>query len=456
MCWKAILEALKPRPTIVAWLCEESGLLAGAKCTQLVARRYYVDPRPGEPEVPVDVCNIHDAPAPEPPEPQPEPDPVPPPPPPIPQADHTPPRTGMDFYQAACFPLSDIKRYLDDLVINGGSLIRFFGDFVWPITHPQAGWKSSLFRQVGWYTEHGGPFDGREYPLYTIAKSVEYGEPWNEPVWVKYRAIFTLCAERKIRVTWSVLDGCSMKNYKNAPDQTRYQPLLQCVQHHGAEGGDKTYTRMDGTRGLGYSIHTGGIYGGFGGDRGTMRQYLPYLYERAVRLLRSVPGLDWRINLGNEMERRREGDETQADVDKILHDWHDHFIRQLLVLGVRPDQIVVSITGTNSREAVSLPLVRRHGVTEQIHGPNSDTALVDFLSRFPGAEIDGDGQDRHATGYDNGMMRLPSLEQCRRMRSILKDRGLTYQTYNAHCEPAWGQQDIRLADWAEQRALAGK
>jgi len=64
MCLKAILDALKPRPTIVAWLCEESGLLAGAKCTQLVARRYYVDPRPGEPEVPADVCDAHDAPEP--------------------------------------------------------------------------------------------------------------------------------------------------------------------------------------------------------------------------------------------------------------------------------------------------------------------------------------------------------------------------------------------------------
>jgi len=42
------------------------------------------------------------------------------------------------------------------------------------------------------------------------------------------------------------------------------------------------------------------------------------------------------------------------------------------------------------------------------------------------------------------------------MRSILKDRGLTYQTYNAHTEPAYGVQDISLAGWAEQRALAGK
>ena len=153
MCIQKILDALKPRATVVAWICEDTGLLAGAKCTKIVPRRYYVEPRPGEPEIPADVCDVHDEPAPQPgPEPQPEPEPEPEPEPVIPQADHTPPRTGMDFYQAVCFPLVDVKRYLDDLVINGGSLARFFGDFVWPITHESAGWKYSLFRQIGWYT----------------------------------------------------------------------------------------------------------------------------------------------------------------------------------------------------------------------------------------------------------------------------------------------------------------
>lgn len=249
-----------------------------------------------------------------------------------------------------------------------------------------------------------------------------------------------------------------MKNYggQNREPQTRYQPLLQNVQHHGAEGGDKTYTRLDGTRGLGYSIHTGGIYGGFGGDNGSMKSYLPFLIDKAVRLLRSVPGLDWRIMPGNEMERRREGTESQEDVDRILHDWHEYWVTYLIGMGVRRERIVLSITGTNTRDAVTLPLVRKYGVIEQVHGPNSDTALLDFLSRFPGAEIDGDGQDKHAAGYNNGMMRLPSIDQCRRMRAIIKDRGLTYQTLNAHTEPAYGIQDIALAGWAEQRALAGR
>jgi hypothetical protein len=66
MCVAKILDALKPRPTIVAWICEDTGLLAGAKCTKIIPRRYYVEPRPGEPEIPADVCDVHDEPAPQP------------------------------------------------------------------------------------------------------------------------------------------------------------------------------------------------------------------------------------------------------------------------------------------------------------------------------------------------------------------------------------------------------
>jgi hypothetical protein len=42
------------------------------------------------------------------------------------------------------------------------------------------------------------------------------------------------------------------------------------------------------------------------------------------------------------------------------------------------------------------------------------------------------------------------------MRAILKRTGRTYQTFNAHCEPGKGKQNIKLAGWAEQRALAGR
>lgn len=72
-CWK--------RKTVEVSICEDSGLLAGAKCRKVAPKRYYVEPRPGDPEIPTTVCNLHaePAPEPEPPAPNPEPEPGPPP-----------------------------------------------------------------------------------------------------------------------------------------------------------------------------------------------------------------------------------------------------------------------------------------------------------------------------------------------------------------------------------------
>jgi hypothetical protein len=359
----------------------------------------------------------------------------------------------MDFYQMIAYPLSDVKKYLDDLVLNGGSLIRFFVDFIWPHGHPLAGWHFSIFKQVGWYVEPSGTYAGQTFPLFTIANSREYGEPWNEVIWSKWAAILRLCAERGIRVTLSLFDGCSMKT----PEDRRWQPLLQNYQHMSAEKELPTYTDMKGISGKrGLALHTGGIYGGFGGDSGTMKSYLPAIVKKLMDTVKAS-GVDYRINPGNEMAREREGTETQEQVDKILYEWHDYMIQLLKAQGVPNNRIVVSITGTNSREVVSLKLKAKYpGIVEQIHGPNSDVSLERFIKDFPGAEIDGDGQDAKAAGYSNGMMRLPSIAQCKAMRAILKRTGRTYQTFNAHCEPGKGKQNIKLAGWAEQRALAGK
>lgn len=477
----------KRRKTIMVSVCGTSGLLPNEWCIEAVKRKYYKEPRPGEPDwTKLTVCTVHAAPVP--------PDPVTvtvvvckacgllpgpntkategrtflvgeeptapckcaAPPPPIPQADHSEPRTGMDFYQMIAFSKEEILTYLDNLVLNGGSLLRLFFVYIWPEDQPTAGWRYCPYKQVGKYVEHGGAFDGQLFPLFTIAYSTEYGSPWNDPIWLKYRNdILAPCAERGIRVTMNGFDGCSM----TSAEDKRYQPLLQNVQHLGAEGGDKTYTRMNGSTGTGYSIHTGGIYGGFGGDNGTMKAYLGPFIDKMVELLRSVPGLDWRIMPGNEMARKpeKEKGETQAQADAILHDWHEFWIQRLIGLGVQRQRIVLSITGANTREAVTVPLVKKYGVVEQIHGPNSDESLLEFINRYPGAEIDGDGQDKKAAGFDNGYMTLPSIAQCKKIREICKARGLTYQTFNAHTERKSPKvNDITRARWAEQRALAGK
>jgi len=450
---KAILEAFRPRPTIEIALCDISGQRANEYCTGTIKRRYYVEPRPGEPVPPAETCMVHAKPV-EPPQPP------PPPPPPAypPQADTTEPRTGLDVYQLIVFPLEQIRKYLDDLVTNGGSILRVFFDFTWPWELLTAGWLFSIFKRVGWWRDKGGAFDGQRFPLFTIAWTEEYGDPWNEDVLAKWAAVLKMCAERRIRVTLCLFDGCSMK----AGIDKRHQPLLQNIQHHGASEepgvlGDPTYEKLDGSEGRAYGEHTGGVFGGFGGDGGTMKSYLPAIVAKAVELL-NASGVDYRVMPGNEMERPKENDqETQEYLDGILFDWHDFMIRLLNEQGVPNEKIVVSVAGQHTREGVALKLKERFpGIIEQLHGPNSLETLERFLDQFPGAEIDGDGMDNRAAGYTNSYgFTMPSIDQCQRIREILVARLVhQYSTFNGFVEEQ-GWQDLAAARWEEQRALAG-
>jgi len=293
----------------------------------------------------------------------------------------------------------------------------------------------------------------QRFPLFTIAESEEYGQPWNEVVLAKWAAVLKMCKERKIRVTICIFDGCSMKSGLDR----RHQPLLQNYQHLGAEEGISSYERMDGTTCRGLGIHTGGVYGGFGGDYGTMKSYLPPIVEKIFGMV-NASGVDYRIMPGNEMAREREGEETQEQVDRILYDWHDYMISLLIGQDVPADRIVFSITGTNTREAVTLPLLSAFpGITEQIHGPNSPELLEHFLNQYPGAELDGDGFDDLAAGHSNSYgFTMPSIDQCRLIREILKERGIRqYSTFNGYIEEQ-GWQDVAAAGWDEQKALTIK
>ncbi|MCK9604196.1 MAG: hypothetical protein M0R66_07555 [Candidatus Omnitrophica bacterium] len=465
----------KKRPTKELTICALSGLLANEYCVETVKRRYYVDPRPGEPVPPIEACTVHGAP-PEPIrvtvctvsgkrpgpycrstaereyEPGTEPTTIcavc------VPVADPSFPRTGMDYYQIIPVDLALIAAYLDALVVAGGSLQRYFFDFTWPLNLAVAGWHFSPYKQVGWWVETGGEFEGQTFPLFTISRSDEYGEPWNEAIWDKWRIILGMCAERGIRVTLSIYDWCSLKH----GDDKRHNPLMQNVQHHGADGFSE-YTKMDGSIGRGYGIHTGGVYGGFGSEAGgAMKDFQLEMIKRIAAFVRSIPGLDYRIMPGNEMARPPEGTETMAEVDAILREWHEFWIDELKRCGVPEERIVVSISGPNTREGVTIPLKEKYPcIVEQIHGPNSPESMAGFSASYPGAEIDGDGFDPKAAGYKNEFgHKMPSIAQCRSMRQYMIAHGLAqYETFNGYTEGReW--QDIGRAKWDEQRALSGK
>lgn len=432
MCFK--------RKTVTVTVCVETSLLANQYCPVQAARTYYKNPRDGEPVAPTTTCAVHhEAPA------------YPP------VADQSSPRTGVDYYQMICFPKEDIIKYLDDHVTNGGSVLRVFMDFTWPETQVNAGWKYSIFKQVGWWVDEGGEFDGETFPLFTIGQTSEYGLPYNPDIVDKWKWFFRECAARGIRVTVSVLDGCSMWT----GIAKRHQPLLQNIQHHGADGTSE-YTRMDGTIGHGLSQHTGGIYGGFGSEvDGNMVDYMDQIIPFVTALIRES-GVDYRIMPGNEMQNPVDESHGQEEQDKCLQDYLNYWISTLRSLGVPNERIVLSIAGTHVRDRVTVPLTKQYaGVVEQMHGPNSDASLDSFMSSYPDVEMDGDGFDPHAEGYTNEEgYTMPSLDQCRGIRAILSDpsknpHNFEYHIFNGHAEGD-GWQDITRAQWNEQKSLAGK
>lgn len=335
--------------TVVVKVCNVSGQLAGDWCPTdvVVDRRFYVDPRPGEPVKPVSTCNVHEKPE------------------EIPQADTSEPRTGVDVYQLIAFPLDQIRQYMDDLVKNGGSVLRVFMVYSWPVGVDTAGWNFSIFPQVGWWTETEGAFAGTTSPIFDL-------DQWNEEIWSKWRAVFALAKERRIRLTLSVLDGCSLY-----PLNARYNPLIMNRQHHGAEpGGPIHYKGLDGQDMKGLGIHTGGVYGGFGGDNGDMKARMAAL-ARKVAFEVIASGVDYRIMPGNEMQAPIEGPWTnQEKQDAILREYLSWWVYTLIESGVPEDRIVLSIAGTHDRARVTVPLVAAYpGVVEQLHGPNSPETL---------------------------------------------------------------------------------
>jgi hypothetical protein len=291
----------------------------------------------------------------------------------------------------------------------------------------------------------------------------EYGDCWNEAKWEQYRAIWKLMAKMGVKETCSVVSFCNNK-------ESRYYPLGNNLQHHGAEtGSDDTYTRIipnlkgdaAGTIGHGLHIHTGGTWGGLGQDRGIMPDILRLLFKKFYDELSAVPGLEWEIQVGNELMLFPDPNlewSDQEKADQFLHDYHHNVIAYLVSLGCPTNKISISLGGPSDRARTSLKLQAEFpGLIEELHGPNSPETLTDFLNRFPGARIDGDGFDRKAEGYLNGEgYQMPSLPQCSAMRQILKDHAIPeFHIFNGYIE-AGEPADITLAQWGEQRALAGK
>jgi hypothetical protein len=354
------------------------------------------------------------------------------------------------------FELEQIKWYLDEFVNHGGSHLRPFCEYTWPYSLANAGWLFSLFKQAGRWMDS----DDTWYPCWDL-------RTFDQGMVDKWTAILAMMAERNIEVTVSILDACSWWNAKDK----RHNPLLQNIQHIGAESPNDRYIDLDGNEKRGEGLHLGGYFGGFGSEKdGQMWGFIENLAVKWVEML-NKSGVEYRVMPVNEcFLPASEGGalNTRQQRDLALRDYLEAWIRTLRRLSVPEDRIVLSIAGDHDRASVTRALIDGYKdkagnivkfpqVVEQLHGPNSPETLSSWLTSNPASEMDGDGFDNNAKGYKNTYnYTMPSLEQCAAMRKILVDKQIRrYCFFNGYGEgKTW--QDINSCKFDELAILAGK
>ncbi len=180
------------RPTVVVKICTASNQLAGEFCpAETVAdRKFYVDPKPGEPVKPTEICNVHHKP--------------------------DPPTPSLKVYVGvydAKGATGDRSKFLRKVKDAGGFGLRLFaGCYSW--NGPQAG--GSPYKQVGSWTHD----NGITFPLYRLAE-------WDPVYWLDLYYLLREMKDVGLEAWLVVEDYCSLKG----DSRTKYyNPMYSSVE----------------------------------------------------------------------------------------------------------------------------------------------------------------------------------------------------------------------------------
>jgi hypothetical protein len=447
------------RPTFVQNICSGSGLLPNKPWCPETPRRYYKTPKPGEPTPPTATCAIHQA-----------------PPPPIEKARQTPPRIGLDSYHLYAWSKPQIKRYVEKLVKFKGSRLRIMLNDTWGMA-PVEGWKNTVYKIVGQVTNVG--FGGEPFPVFTIAASDQYGEPWNPAFVDKLGYLLALCKERDILLNVSIVCGLNYGADDKGRWEVRHHPWIMAYQHLGAESAQDTgeYTRLDGTIDHGLRIHTGGMYGGFSNDPGGKQKEYMGIYFRWIAGRIAASGAQYEIST-NEVSRGQESYETPEQNDEIFGQFLAWFADNVKAAGVPNEKIIISAAGAHNMTKIMPSIFTAHpGIRVEWHLPNSPEGLRKMIAAAKAAgwwtprivRIDGDSQDPQALGHYSGWSTGPNVPQGTEMNTILVSEGIPdfnfFDNYGENKDPAWEDIEKAIAGdpgnpdndpWNVLAALAGK
>jgi hypothetical protein len=359
---------------------------------------------------------------------------------------------------------------------------------------PVEGWKNTVYKIVGSTTDAG--FNGEAFPVFTIAKSDQYGDPWDPAFVDKLDYLLALCKERDILLNVSIVCGLNYPNNDKGRWEVRHHPWIMAWQHLGAESAadkgeftivgphlpnDPEYfggqQPKEGDTYCGLRIHTGGMYGGFSNDPGGKQKEYMGIYFRWIAGRIANSGAQYEIST-NEVSRGTEPYETQEQCDALFEEFLRWFVSSVKAAGVPNEKIIISAAGVHDMTKImarpgSGMFANYPGLRIEWHRPNSPSALRKMIAQAKALgwliRIDGDSQDPEAEGHPSGWSTGPNVPQGAEMNTILVLEGIPdynfFNNYGENKDPEWEDIEKAIAGdpdnpdndpWNVLAALAGK
>lgn len=367
-----------PRPTKIVKVCADTGLLANEFCPTPVDRKFYSEPKPGEPAAPTALCAVHKKPL----------------------TDPVPPFAGAADYQLIGYPEAKITAFLEANHAAGGDITETFGIFSWWDIYPTGGWHWSPCVQVGTYTDNGAT-----YPLFDLGRR-------NDAVMEKWRFIASECKRLETALVFNLEDFCSIKTASN---KRHYLFRANTWRLSGA-------TPPESATSSGQYNWPAGFQEGF--EKSGYMQAVKQILGWYLEVFKST-GVELYLVPMNEADVLANSAELEhpENLDASVAAYHDWVIKWAGEMGVSEDHIIICTS-----RALATIRARHPKAKIDLHGCNSPDRMEQRKAAFgdPAAILfSGDGPDPYATGIagDSLSKRQPSIEQGKYMGDRLRAWG---------------------------------
>lgn len=439
MCIQAIIDLFKKRETFEISICAASNLLPNEYCITTVKRRYYKEPKDGEPVAPVDVCTVHAAPDP----------PIPPDPEkvkvtvctvsgrlPNPYCktivrEFLPANVPVNLCVTCKEPYPAKAKYplyvfVPELLVAKGDIAAFAERM------RRAGvWGVRLFLLQSWASIRLVPWEQATYngvPVVLYSKKdgvnncpvTDLTRP-NVDYWTRLRAVLQILKDHDLEVIAALGDNCSF----NTRNQKLSYPFMASLQ---------TMSKSEIWPMLVPAAAKAICADSPGGAYGTAKwPYYKAWISQAVAVLKAS-GVSFRLEIQNEFARL-----DWPASDKHPENWYAMMVQACVDNGVPKDRIVHS--GDQSITLDHGGIFAMHGIAQA--GLHDTTCPMSRLMLSSDGAYAGKFKGRSETDYDSGGHRGPSIEDAVAIAKMVRSKGI-----------AGGWEIMAMNAWRQSEYLA--